>query len=108
MMHPSDTILHAKRAVFRASSRPLINKLKKLNNNLEVHPSGGSSSTWFVVALEIGNVGFEEGGWSTRRKTSWRELTTNSTHIMVLMLGLEPKPHWLGSVSNYYIKTSLS
>ena len=22
---------------------------------------------------------------------------------MVLMLGLEPRPHWLGSVSNYYI-----
>ena len=37
-----------------------------------------------------------------------REPTTNSSCIMMLMLGLEPRPHWSGSVSNYHIKTSLS
>ena len=72
-----------------------------MNNNLEVHPSGGSSSTWFLVALEIGNVGFSGGdrvggGTGVPRKKplleQGREPTTNSTHIIVLMLGLEPRP----------------
>ena len=55
-----------------------------MNNNLEVHPSGGSSSTWFLVALEIGNVGFSGGdrvggNWSAQEKTSLgaRERTNN-------------------------------
>ena len=39
----------------------LKNKLidKLINNDLEVaHPQSGSSSTWFLVELEFGNVGF--------------------------------------------------
>jgi len=36
----------------------LINK-NKINNDLEVaHPQSGSSSTWFLVKLEFGNVAF--------------------------------------------------
>ena len=53
----------------------LKNKLidKLINNDLEVaHPQSGSSSTWFLVELEFGNVGFWGGeNRSSRRKTSW-------------------------------------
>ena len=32
---------------------------KEINNDLEVaHPQSGSSSTWFLVALELGHIGF--------------------------------------------------
>ena len=50
------------------------------------HRHGGSSSTWYLVELEFGNVGFwgegktgvpEENLLSEQR----REPTTNSTHV---------------------------
>ena len=38
-------------------------KNKWINNDLEVaYPQSGSSSTWFLVKLEFGNVGFGEKG----------------------------------------------
>ena len=45
--------------------------MNKINNDLEVaHPQSGSSSTWFLVELEFGNVGFWGDGktWVPKEK----------------------------------------
>ena len=56
------------------------------NNNLEVaHPQSGSSSAWFLIDLEFGNVDFwGEGKTGVPGKNlseQRREPTTNSTYI---------------------------
>ena len=56
------------------------------NNDLEVaHLQSGSSSTWFLVELEFGNVGFEERGkveyLEKNLSEQRREPTTNSIQI---------------------------
>ena len=71
----------------------------------------GSWSHWNLVMLvfEEGAGGGKELEYPEKNLLEQgREPMKNSTHIMVLIMGLEPRPHWLGSVSNYYIKTSLS
>ena len=54
-----------------------------INDNLEIaHPLSGSSSTWFLVELEFGNVGFwVEGKLECAEKNlleQGREQTRNS------------------------------
>ena len=72
-----------------------------MNNDLEVtHPQSGSSSTWFLVELEFGNVDFwgegktecPEKNLSERR----RKPTTNLTHIPIYGVdaGIWTRPHW--------------
>ena len=46
-----------------------IHVINKINNDLEVaHPQSGSSSSWFLVELEFGNVGFWGDGKTWVRK----------------------------------------
>ena len=41
----------------------IIKWIKEINNDLEVaYPQSDSSSTWFLVELEFGNIGFW-GSW---------------------------------------------
>ena len=69
-------------------------------NELEVaHLQSGSSSTWFLIELEFGNVGFWGEGKPEYPKENLseqrREPTTNSTHTsMAPTPGFEPGPHW--------------
>ena len=62
------------------------------------HPQSGSSSTWFLVELEFGNVGFwGEGktGVPGEKPLGARERTNNKLNpYMVSTLGFEPRPHW--------------
>ena len=79
----------------------LKNKLidKLINNDLEVaHPQSGSSSTWFLVELEFGNVGFwGEGktGVAGEKPLGAKERTNNKLNPhMALTPGFEPGPLW--------------
>ena len=80
----------------------LINNNNNNNNNnkdLEVaHPQSGSSSTWFLVELEFGNVGFwGEGktGVPGEKPLGARERTNNKLNPhMESKPGFEPGPHW--------------
>ena len=79
----------------------LKNKLidKLINNDLEVaHPQSGSSSTWFLVELEFGNVGFwGEGktGVPGEKPLGAKERTNNKLNPhMALTPGFEPGPLW--------------
>ena len=62
------------------------------------HPHSGSSSTWFLVELEFGNVGFwGEGktGVPGEKPLGARERTNNKLNPhMASDLGTEPGPHW--------------
>ena len=62
------------------------------------HPHSGSSSTWFLVELEFGNVGFwGEGktGVPGEKPLGARERTSNKLNPhMASDLGIEPGPHW--------------
>ena len=62
------------------------------------HPHSGSSSTWFLVELEFGNVGFwGEGktGVPGEKPLGARERTNNKLNPhMVSTPGFEPGPHW--------------
>ena len=69
------------------------------NNDLEVaHPQSGSSSTWFLIELEFGNVGFwGEGktGVPGEKPLGARERTNNKLNPhMASTPGFEPGPHW--------------
>ena len=68
------------------------------NNDLqEPHPHSGSSSTWFLVKLEFGNVGFwGEGktGVPGEKPLGARETTNNILNPhMASTSGFEPGPH---------------
>ena len=62
------------------------------------HPHSGSSSTWFLVKLEFGNVGFwGEGktGVPGEKPLGARKRTNNKLNPhMVWTPGFEPGPHW--------------
>ena len=62
------------------------------------HPHSGSSSTWFLVELEFGNVGFwGEGktGVPGEKPPGARERTNNKLNPhMESKPGFEPGPHW--------------
>ena len=62
------------------------------------HPQSGSWSTWFLVELEFGNVGFwEEGrtGVPGEKPLGAKERTNNKLNPhMASMPGFEPRPHW--------------
>ena len=66
-----------------------------MNNDLEVaHPQSGSSSTWFLVESEFGNVGFWGEG-KTRltgeKPLGTKERTNNKLNAhMALIPGFEP------------------
>ena len=71
----------------------------KINNDLQVaHPQSGSSSTWFLVELEFGNVGFwGEGktGVPGEKALGAKERTNNKLNPhMATTPGFEPGPHW--------------
>ena len=74
-------------------------KINKYCNDLEVaHPQSGSSSTWFLVELEFGNVGFWGEG-KTRvageKPLPGRERTNNKFNPhMASTPEFEPGPHW--------------
>ena len=76
------------------------NKWKnKINNDLQVaHPHSGSSSPWFLVELEFGNVGFwGEGktGVPGEKPLGTRERTNNKLNPhMASTPGFEPGPPW--------------
>ena len=61
------------------------------------HPQSGSLSTWFLVKLEFGSVGFWwEGktGVLKEKPLGAKERTKNKLNPhMALMLGFEPGPH---------------
>ena len=73
-----------------------INVNLNLSNDLQVaHPHSGSSSTWFLVELEFGNVGFWGEGKTgvpgeKPRRAKETEPTTNSTHIWRRRRDLNP------------------
>ena len=62
------------------------------------HPHSGSSSTWFLVELEFGNVGFWGEGKNRvpgEKPLGARERTNNKLNPhMASTPGLEPGPHW--------------
>ena len=62
------------------------------------HPQSGSLSTWFLVELEFGNVGFwGEGktGVPGEKPLGAKERTNNKLNPhMASMPGFEPGPHW--------------
>ena len=62
------------------------------------HPQSGSSSTWFLVELEFGNVGFwGEGktGLPGEKPLGAKERTNNKLNAhMALTPGFEPWPLW--------------
>ena len=62
------------------------------------HPQSGSSSTWFLVELEFGNVGFwGEGktGVPGEKPLGARERTNNKLNPhMASTPGFEHGPHW--------------
>ena len=67
--------------------------------DLEVaHPQSGSLSTWFLVELEFGNVGFwGEGkiGVPEEKPLGAKERTNNKLNPhMALTPAFEPGPHW--------------
>ena len=69
------------------------------NNNLEVpHPQSGSSSTWFLVELTFGHVGFWGGrktGVPGEKPLRAKERTNNKLNPhMAPTPGFEPVPHW--------------
>ena len=77
---------------------PSVNKrcyINRINNDLEVvHPNSGSSSIWFLVELEFGNVGFwGEGktGITREKPLGARERTNNKLNPhMASTPGLNP------------------
>ena len=88
-------------------------RIKLINNDLEVaHPHSGSSSTWFLVELEFGNVGFwGEGktGVPGEKPLGARERTNNKLNShMASMPGFEPGPLTLlgGECSHHYATLS--
>ena len=62
------------------------------------HPQKGSSSTWFLVELEFGNVGFWGEGKTEvpgEKSLSERERTINKLNQHIASTpGFEPGPHW--------------
>ena len=71
--------------------------LNKMNNDLEVaHPQSGSSSTWFLVELVFGNVGFwGEGktGVPGEKPLGAKERTNNKLNPhMASTPGFQPGP----------------
>ena len=71
------------------------------DNDLEVahvHPQSGSLSTWFLMELEFGNVGFRgkgKTGVPREKPLGAKERTNNKLNPhMALMPGFEPRPHW--------------
>ena len=58
---------------------------KKINDDLEVaHPQSGPSSTWFLVELEFGNVGFlrrEKTGEIGGEPLGAKERTNNKLNL---------------------------
>ena len=62
------------------------------------HPQSGSSSTWFLVKLEFGNVGFwgeGETGVCGEKPLEAGERTNNKVNPhMESKPGFEPRPHW--------------
>ena len=77
-----------------------VNNELKINNDLEVaHPQSGSSSTWFLVELQFGNVAFwGEGktGVPGEKPLGEREGTNNKLDPPMASIPgfLEPGPHW--------------
>ena len=68
------------------------------NNDLEVaHPQSGSSSTWFLIELEFGNIGFwSEGktGVPGEKPLGAKEKTNNNFNPqMASTPWFEPGPH---------------
>ena len=52
-----------------------------MKNDLEVaHPQSGSSSTWFLVELEFGNVGFWGDGKTEQRSKGENQQKTQPTY----------------------------
>ena len=63
-----------------------------------VHPHSGSSSTWYLVELAFGNVGFWEEGKTgvpgeKPLEARWRTNNKLNPH-MASTPGFEPGPHW--------------
>ena len=70
-----------------------------MNNDLQVaHPHSGSSSTWFLVELEFGNVGLWGEGktWVPGEKPLGAKERTNNilNPHMASTPGVEPAPRW--------------
>ena len=70
-----------------------------MNNDLEVaHPQSGSSSTWFLVELEFGNVGFwGEGKTGVPGENPFRAKERTNNKLKPHMEStpkFEPGPHW--------------
>ena len=85
-------------ATVQANQDFLNKEINKINNDLQVaHPHSGSSSTWFLVELEFGNVDFwGEGkiGIPGEKPLGGRERINNKLNPhMASTPGFEPGPH---------------